>query len=414
MKRLLLIALICVLPLLSEAQTFHAIIFANKQEAGRENMRTNEFNNMSDFCRDIATALGYKFNLIRHSGEEFTETVLKREIDNLYVNDNDIVLFYYYGHGVNYDQDEWPHMCLGYNGPGRSNPNRSNYWVTDAFKRLVGKSTNAKLTLCIASCCNMDSEGRRQRSYGNSQIIPSRARQLFLGFNGTKQILASSSKKGQYTWSISEGSIYTIHLRQVVRDALTGTSSTALNWNAILNTTADRTFRDTSERSRYGICEPQMPQYKIFENGNINVPVTRSNQLSSSNVSASVTRMSVRHNVVAGWQNCIEFTVDFETHNVMRGGEVVILFERPKGSYITNTYGAPKMYTNQGNQICAWASFGSHYQHARYTNYKMYMPLSALNPPYGKTTYYCRAHIWDTDTKKYVATGDYYAFDITK
>ena len=48
------------------------------EEQGRENDRTAELKQMTDFCTSIADALDFSHDLRFHSGSEFTSTMLEK------------------------------------------------------------------------------------------------------------------------------------------------------------------------------------------------------------------------------------------------------------------------------------------------------------------------------------------------
>ena len=50
--------------------------------------------------------------MLRYSGQDFKATSALQAIESLNVELNDIVVFYYSGHGANWDDDEWPHMAF--------------------------------------------------------------------------------------------------------------------------------------------------------------------------------------------------------------------------------------------------------------------------------------------------------------
>ena len=112
MNRIILILPFLVCSIHLYGQTMHSIIFTNMEEQGRELDRTAEMKQMTEFCMSIAEALDYKHNLRCHSGAEFTSKMLEKEIASLNVQENDVVLFYYAGHGCNWDDDDWPHMAF--------------------------------------------------------------------------------------------------------------------------------------------------------------------------------------------------------------------------------------------------------------------------------------------------------------
>ena len=111
MKKIIAIIMCFALIVPIEAQTMHTLVFINKSEKGRTYDRTAEFNQMTAFASEVCSAIGYRNNMRTHSDGEFTAKMALQEINNLNVQEGDIVFFYYSGHGVNWDDDQWPHMA---------------------------------------------------------------------------------------------------------------------------------------------------------------------------------------------------------------------------------------------------------------------------------------------------------------
>ena len=404
MKRLLFIIVLLSSINHVHSQTMHSLIFVNKEERDRQADRTAEFNNMTQFCRDIAQALGYTHDLRTHSGSEFTSTMMEREFSNLRVSKNDIVLFYYAGHGVNWDDDDWPHMAFL----------DRQYWETTAFSKLREVCSNAKLTLCIASCCNMDSRGRTFASFDRKIINPQRAKELFTGFDGQLSIITSSSIRGQYTYSWTSGnrlgSIYSISLRDEIYSALSQASSTPLNWRNILEATKRQTMAYTQNHT-----QPQQPQYRIYASNRSNSSKqsstsTTNSQPSANTPTATVENTWIQHNVEIGGLYYMQIHVKFKTHYMTDyGGMVVAFFESPKGNYVRDTNG--RYCTVEGN-VCTYNNFGTHYEHSQFSDFTLQIPNEELHAKTGKHTYYMRVGVYDNKSKKYISFGDYISFTI--
>ena len=378
------------------AQTMHSILFTNMEEQGRESDRTAELQQMTDFCSIIASSLGYRHNLHRHSGSEFTSVMLEKEIASLNVNDGDIVLFYYSGHGCNWDDDDWPHMALL----------DKQYWETTAYNKLKVVCKRAKLTLCISSCCNMDSEGRRkERGYGKySSIDSDKVRKLFTGFSGRLSIIASSSIRGQYTYSWSSGnmlgSIYTISLRKTITEAVSGVTNTELTWESILKATEKQTLAYTDGR--------QLPQFRIEEN--TGTPTTTTTTVTTQQIvgSAAIEKIWVEHNKVLNGVTCMAIHAKFKTHHMNeQGGMLVAFFDSPKGVGLPDTNG---LYKSSSGTVCVASQFGSHYEHAVFEDKELVIPNTEIHPKQGSNTYYIRLWIYDYKRGKYTANSEYITF----
>lgn len=382
-------------------QTMHSVLFTNMEEQGREADRKAELANMINFCNAIASAIDYKHDLRVHSGREFTSTMMEKDISTLNVNSGDVVILYYAGHGCNWDDDEWPHMALL----------DRQYWQTTAFSKLKSACSKAKLTLCIASCCNMDSRGRTG-SYENdySYIDKNKAKELFVGFNGRLSILTSSSIRGQYSYSWTGGnrlgSIYSISLRDEIYSAISGKNSISLEWRNILEAAKNQTLYYTKNYK-----QPQQPQYKIYKNNDVPKTITPKISLNNS-PKAEIQSVRIEHNVEIGDFKYMAIHLNFKAHYMTdHGGMVVAFFESPKGTGVKDTNGK---YRTKGGNVCTYSDFGTHYTHSRFTDFKLLIPNSELHAARGTHTYYVKVSIYDNKSRKYIAKSDYISFEITK
>lgn len=244
MKKLLLAFILSVLALTVNAQTFHSIIMVNKEEPNRQVDRTADFNKMSSFFTQIAQTLGYKNSMLRYSGQAFKAANALQAIESMNVAAGDIVVFYYSGHGANWDRDEYPHMDFL--------DKRCN--ETILYNLMKEKFPNAKLILCIADCCNMDSEGQRREKRSYSSFDAALAKQLFTDFEGHQGYEISASIRGQYSYSsLQYGALFGIALREAITEALTG--KTQPNWVYVLERAKALTLQITDNK--------QMPQYTM-------------------------------------------------------------------------------------------------------------------------------------------------------
>ena len=282
------------------------------------------------------------------------------------------------------------------------------YWESTAYTKLKEVSKKAKLTLCIASCCNMDTEGRKREQNGQfGSMDPGKVKQLFTGFSGKRSIKISSSIRGQYTWSWTSGnnpgSIFSISLREVIRDATSYSSSKTLSWEAILDATKDKTMSYTKNK--------QLPQYVIEEVKSVSstprVP-QKVQQPATSKGEAFVNRIWIEHNKVINGVKYMAIHVKFETHNMAeKGGRIVAFFESPKGTGHRDTNG--KYCTTDGN-VSVGMDFGSHYIHSSYSDKVLLIPNSEIHPKTEKNKYYIRVGVYDYQAQKYICFSEYETF----
>lgn len=244
MKTILTILLFFIGSAHIKAETLHCIIMVNKEERGREIDRTADYNNMFAFFNQISQALGYINNVKCYSGSQFKASTALNAIESLNVASNDIVIFYYSGHGANWNEDEWPHMAFL----------DSQYSEKTIYDNLKNKYSNAKLILCISDCCNMDSEGERRMKRTYSGFDPVNVKKLFTDFEGHRAYIASASIRGQYSYSHRQyGALYGIALRNAMQEAFSGKIQP--NWQYVFEKAKTLTLEYTDNQ--------QMPQFSI-------------------------------------------------------------------------------------------------------------------------------------------------------
>ena len=387
------------------AQTMHSLIFSDMTEEGREADRTEEMKNLVQFHKEIASALGYKHNLQTFSGQNFTSSAFESQVNNLSVNDGDIVFFNYNGHGCNWDDDDWPHMAFS----------DKQYWETKAFKLLSEKCKKAKLMICMAACCNMDSRGRstfgEEQSYG--AMDPKKVRALFTQFTGNKSILISSSIRGQYSYSWTSGSklgsIYGISFREVLEDILGTYSNRPTNWEYALEEVNKKTLSYTSNK--------QQPQYKIFTYNDLSPRAARvleklmaaqNRQPASQPASAKINSAEIDKNIdIQNIKNLV-VKVNFDVADFSDdGGMAVAFFYYPKGKGIKDTNGK---YATKSGEVCVGKNFGTHNPSATFKDYELIIPMEELHMTTPDQPHYARIGIYDYKTKKYIAFSDYITF----
>jgi len=225
------------------AQTLHVLLFVNEQDVkigGKIDLE-----NMSLFFKKVADCIGYDYKLSKNSNANFTAVSVNKEINNLRVGVNDIVVFYYSGHGYNQGRDKWPTLDF----------NDNNYWLSDILTSLNTKTENAKLVLCIADCCNKVYERALAPTATFNPISNENMRELFTGFAGKRTIVISSSKQGEYSYgNIRYGGFFSFCFRNAI-DSCTDNSATSPTWDKVMSNAINSTQR---------MANAQTPQYEII------------------------------------------------------------------------------------------------------------------------------------------------------
>lgn len=416
MKRLFGIIILFAFIMSVNAQTMHTLVFINKSEKGRTLDRTAEFNQMTAFATEVCNAIGFRHDLRTHTDSEFTAKMALQEINSLNIQEGDIVFFYYSGHGVNWDDDQWPHMAFL----------DEQYHETTLYNKLKEKCSKAKLTICIAACCNMDSEGRKKEEQKelDRALSSNLTKQLFTGFNGKKFIKISSSIRGQYSisWSTTNpadaprmtlGAVYGISFRDIMRKVLSGNINCELSWNSVLDAINKKTLVNTDNK--------QLPQFKIEEIATTSVPSVPSqqpqqsqshtqqqsgnnggNNMHNARTSARVTKTWVEQNASIDNLRAVGIHCDFTANHMNEnGGMVVALFYSKDGKILKDINGR---YSVDG-LVAAAEDFGTHHEFSRIKDEVVYIPYNEIHVQDSSDIVYAEINIYDYKTKKLIATG---------
>jgi len=204
MKKIILIFLVCISSVVAKAQTIHWLTFIDTEDpqvgeldkTGRSVLYGRFVNVVNAALRDK----GYKSNIRDIYDSALTPEKCKAEVENLACDENDIIVFYYIGHGTHAqaENNPYPQMLLGcdFSEEHKFIPLK---WVHDELK-----TKGARLTLSIGMCCNVIQTASAKRTptfsvnYGNVELTNTERnsiQKMFLGYTG--DFILSSASVGQ-------------------------------------------------------------------------------------------------------------------------------------------------------------------------------------------------------------------------
>lgn len=202
MTRIVSILIISLVSILANAQTIHWLTFIDTTDKNvgqiDKNGREVLYNHFVNVVNAALTEKGYKTNIQDIYGTTLTPQKCKEIVSSVNCAPNDIVVFYYIGHGTHgtVGGDVWPMMFMAQDNPNYLIPLK---WVHDQLK-----AKGAKLTATIGMCCNVYQGINRTSTpsfgvnYGNTFLTDTEKnaiQQMFLENKG--DFLLSSASPGQ-------------------------------------------------------------------------------------------------------------------------------------------------------------------------------------------------------------------------
>jgi hypothetical protein len=245
----------------------HVIIVANSNDTSIGVSCAKDAETMKQMFGDIAKFLTLTPTPpIIIKGADYTLANVNRVIDNLKPDKNDVVVFYYSGHGysnrVPNDPKIYPYLDLRANP--KQDPRKETLNIEEVFNRLNKKPTRARLNLVIADCCNVDiivNKPKGTKGMGKDKgpmelMSEPNLKTLFIKERGS--ILLTAAKKGQEAITNDElGSFYTYFFR----------SSMGYQCSIINNATSwDKVINDTKKLVEYKAAHTYCKKPYIPEN----------------------------------------------------------------------------------------------------------------------------------------------------
>jgi len=167
------------------------------------------------------------------------------------VTQDDVVLFYYSGHGYrtsSKDGNPWPNLFF--------TPAKQGVDFNEVSMRLLKKKP--RLLVSIADCCNnyMPDGGAppvyRGELFGKaSSRVMANYQELFLNTSGL--VMVSSSEVGELSWCISRGALFTLALIDSLKIETQKIAAGNASWQTVL------------DRASFVVRDRQTPMYVIEE-----------------------------------------------------------------------------------------------------------------------------------------------------
>lgn len=192
-----------------EAVTFHAILVGDTRDESLRPVIKKDLRRMEKHVDEVFESLDVdNLEQVTYTGSDTNATLLQ-DLEKLNIQHDDIVFFYFSGHGfyVTHAQDHcWPFLYLS-----RDDAGISEYHVMNALAKH-----NPRLLICLVDCCNNVLEDdelpqvliKQKSSKREKKVASCVINKLFLENRGV--ILISSAAPGYYAEGTDEeGSDFT-------------------------------------------------------------------------------------------------------------------------------------------------------------------------------------------------------------
>jgi len=217
----------------------HFILVANTDDPRIGYSVQKDVMNVSSQIRDVATFLSLPLNYVEISGKKFGKSSVETALNNLRPGSNDIVIFYYSGHGYSNEaqvSQAYPQFDLRQSRFDDITVATLN--ASEVLSKI--KAKNARLNLVITDCCNsnlglLKPEGKNFALTAKSLLSweKSFCYDLFMKSKGS--IIATAAKKGQYAYGNTDvGGYFTSNLITSMEKYLSKFQNSSPTWQQII------------------------------------------------------------------------------------------------------------------------------------------------------------------------------------
>ena len=230
---------------------------------------------------ELTTHMKFWFLELIIKGDAYSKKHVVDSIDAIKPGADDILVFYYTGHGFRFekeDDEKYPHVYLKPTLPVATGPiiNEHSLNLNEIFEKI--KRRGARLNIVIGDCCNTLIHFKRKFSGGDHKMRTEIAPKLEINEHMCKtlfcdltaSILVASADKGQFSISDDEiGSIFTFNFTKNLKILLSSPpgSSDGFPWHRFLEVSKEMTF---SQSKTYAIGDGkevpghQQPIFHVF------------------------------------------------------------------------------------------------------------------------------------------------------
>ncbi|MDE5701480.1 MAG: caspase family protein [Bacteroides sp.] len=261
---------------IKQLPVFHAILFTDTNDKYIGKATELDLSKVSSMLIETQSSLQgeMEFKYYIYPGTYCNPKNLHRVLDGININPQDVVFFYYSGHGTRsmHDKSDYPQMCLGLS------VNRQSEMISvEGLDREIAKK-KPRLRLTISDCCNSVGENvspKLEISKGASVVssqTKANYKKLFLEKSGN--IIVTSSRKGETSsCNLKMGGFFTFCLMYVMEQAV---KQDVTDWNIIMESTYKSTV-NVSDGNMHPVYSVQLSDKPVETSVTTATPAEDSN-----------------------------------------------------------------------------------------------------------------------------------------
>jgi len=262
----LLLLLLVIKPEAAQCQTLYAIIVAATNDPDKEISQGIRLsvNELKKELKIIQENTGFQYKEYDFTGNNFSSSIVKSQIESMTCGSDDVIFFFYNGHGYRDKQkrSSWPILAVGYNILYASD--LASYSLTFDDITYLLKSKGARLSIAIAECCNnevgyisaINKDIKGLASLDLAIRNPLRYAELYKNVKGSIEVAACEPGERAYI-SSSNGSCFIKSFLEVQKE-LASISNNA-NWMDLL----EKAKKRTTTLCEVNNLDKQTPHYEI-------------------------------------------------------------------------------------------------------------------------------------------------------
>ena len=238
-----------------KSQSLHAILFADTKDTKVGKCDLQDFNNIAVEVSTIASATNMQLKRYYYKDDQCSSKNLSSLLSNLKTDKDDVIIFYYSGHGTRSEGDvsEFPQMCLG------SHDHSAFFPLEKVLRQLLDQP--ARLKIVLGDCCNSYGYGVSPKSYITSSktVLSKNPVSVYCNLFKNNQgfLISSGSQKGETSDALMSqdgtplGGAFTLTLLGTLQQyASNGMSAT---WEQVMSNTRKSTFEWRQHTPVYAI-----------------------------------------------------------------------------------------------------------------------------------------------------------------